>query len=64
LEAEAEKLRKAVHRQHAEVVADNIDTLLLIVPEHERSTSCSDEDPSNPMGRCARCNLLYIKANP
>ena len=61
LETEAKKLRDAIHRSHANVIADNIDTLLLVVPEHER-TSCSDEDPSNE-GRCTRCNLLYIKEN-
>ena len=43
----------------------NIDALLMLVPEHCR-TSCSDADPCNGGGgvgrvRCTRCFLLHAK---
>ena len=61
LEEEARKLRSAIERQRAEVVADHVDALLAIVPEHD-FTSCSDQETLNE-GRCTRCSLLYIKHN-
>ena len=67
LEQEVEKLRKAVDRLQAAVVADNVDALLAIVPEHtERyfdpdEGPCSDDDVRE--GRCTRCTLLYIRDN-
>jgi hypothetical protein len=64
LEQEAQKLRSAIHREHAEVIADNVDALLAIVPEHqvciEAADTCSDQNHCNE-GQCTRCTLLYIK---
>lgn len=54
------------HRERQRGLTEKfIDTLLLLVPEHDR-TSCSDENPCNPGGgghpaRCIRCALLRVK---
>lgn len=56
-----ERDRLKIHRALVDQYAE---TLLLFVPEHDR-TSCSDEDPKNCSYhtgriRCKRCELLYM----
>jgi len=46
-------------RQHQEIVLKNVQALLDLLPEHDR-TSCSDSAPSNKK-RCRRCSFLFIK---
>jgi hypothetical protein len=64
--------RKGIERDrirlHRGIVEQYVDTLLLFVPKHCR-TSCSDEGSSNAQAqtggriRCHRCELLWIKRN-
>ena len=66
-------LRKAEQQQFADEMArknaqadtiiQNIDALLLLVPNHER-TSCTDENNFNwDKGRCTRCALIQAEAD-
>lgn len=71
-ELEAQKARlldgerlRAVRRQREAQILAMVDTLLALVPEHDR-TSCSDENPTNCVSyagrlRCERCELLYAR---
>tara|TARA_B100000925_G_C21590843_1_gene296179 strand:+ start:133 stop:432 length:300 start_codon:yes stop_codon:yes gene_type:complete len=62
--ARREELRKQQLREErkerAEFLSQHIDLLLLLMPEHSR-TSCSDKNPCNEHRGCVRCNLIYAK---
>ena len=65
----AELLRRTKELQDAErsarlsfdaLVCEHIDTLLLFVPQHSKTT-CSDDHLQSDTSRCKRCLLLSIK---
>jgi len=65
--AEQRLARQKVLKSHHELILQNIDALLKLVPEHGR-TSCSDADPNNTSDdpaahfpRCTRCQLLQFQ---
>lgn len=63
-EDEAKRQRNENLQLRQALIVTHIDTLLQLVPEHDR-TSCSDSNPSNAASgrnpRCNRCQLLQIK---
>lgn len=62
-EQEEQQQERQLKNQHAEVIIQNIDTLLLLVDKHDR-TSCSDTNNFNyDKGRCTRCALIQAEAD-
>lgn len=45
-----------------QIVIDNVDSYLLLCPNHQMS-SCSDKRPDNARRGCARCILLEAKSD-
>lgn len=56
-----EKQRREDLARQQQIIIDNVDSLLNLVPEHDR-TSCNDTDMNNANSfRCKRCLLLQLK---
>lgn len=60
-EESALKAKQEALEKQRQLIVENVDTLLNLIPEHDR-TSCNDEDRANARSfRCKRCVLLQIQ---